>query len=218
MDGAVQFPQSPDVQLQLAIEAVFGSWNNPRAILYRKQNKISDDLGTAVNVQSMIFGNKGNTSATGVAFTRNPANGEKEFYGDYLVNAQGEDVVAGIRNTEPHCRARRKLLALKEAGRGARRAYSPSSRTTIRDMCDIEFTIEQGKLWMLQTRVGKRTAAAALHIAIEMEQEGLITKEEAVQRVDPEQLDQLLHPQFDAKADYDVACQGPQRFSWCCCR
>ena len=194
VDGTVQFPQSPDTQLQLAIEAVFGSWNNPRAILYRKQNKISDDLGTAVNVQSMIFGNKGNTSATGVAFTRHPANGEKEFYGDYLVNAQGEDVVAGIRNTSP-------IAELKETpGLGRKLVAKLEEVFTIlenhfRDMCDIEFTIEQGKLWMLQTRVGKRTAAAALHIALEMEQEGLITKEEAVQRVDPEQLDQLLHPQ-----------------------
>ena len=206
VDGAVQFPQSPDVQLQLAIEAVFGSWNNPRAILYRKQNKISDDLGTAVNVQSMIFGNKGNTSATGVAFTRNPANGEKEFYGDYLVNAQGEDVVAGIRNTSPIAELK-ETPGLEEAGRELEEVFT-ILENHFRDMCDIEFTIEQGKLWMLQTRVGKRTAAAALHIAIEMEQEGLITKEEAVQRVDPEQLDQLLHPQFDAKADYDVVAKG----------
>ena len=206
VDGKVQFPQSPDAQLQLAIEAVFGSWNNPRAILYRKQNKISDDLGTAVNVQSMIFGNKGNTSATGVAFTRNPANGEKEFYGDYLVNAQGEDVVAGIRNTSPIADLKH-VEGLEEAGRELEEVFT-ILENHFRDMCDIEFTIEQGKLWMLQTRVGKRTAAAALHIAIEMEKEGLITKEEAVQRVDPEQLDQLLHPQFDAKADYDVVAKG----------
>ena len=128
----------------------------------------------------MVFGNKGNTSATGVAFTRNPANGEKEFYGDYLVNAQGEDVVAGIRNTEPHRRAQERRRAWKRPDASSKRCSSPW-RTTIRDMCDIEFTIEQGKLWMLQTRVGKRTAAAALHIAIEMDKEGLITKEEAVQ-------------------------------------
>ena len=196
----------PDVQLQLAIEAVFGSWNNPRAILYRKQNKISDDLGTAVNVQSMIFGNKGETSATGVAFTRNPANGEKEFYGDYLVNAQGEDVVAGIRNTSPIADLKT-VEGLEEAGRELEEVFT-ILENHFRDMCDIEFTIEQGKLWMLQTRVGKRTAAAALHIAIEMEKEGLITKEEAVQRVDPDQLDQLLHPQFDADADYDVVATG----------
>ena len=205
-NGVAVFPQDPSVQLLLAIQAVFGSWNNNRAILYRKQNKISDDLGTAVNVQSMIFGNKGNTSATGVAFTRNPANGEKEFYGDYLVNAQGEDVVAGIRNTSPIAELK-ETPGLEEAGRELEEVFT-ILENHFRDMCDIEFTIEQGKLWMLQTRVGKRTAAAALHIAIEMEQEGLITKEEAVQRVDPEQLDQLLHPQFDAKADYDVVAKG----------
>ena len=206
VDGAVQFPQDPMVQLQLAIEAVFGSWNNPRAVLYRKQNKIADDLGTAVNVQSMVFGNKGNTSATGVAFTRNPANGEKEFYGDYLVNAQGEDVVAGIRNTSPIADLKH-VEGLEEAGRELEEVFV-TLENHFRDMCDIEFTIEQGKLWMLQTRVGKRTAAAALHIAIEMEKEGLITKEEAVRRVDPEQLDQLLHPQFDKNASYDVVARG----------
>ena len=204
------FPQNPDVQLRLAIEAVFGSWNNPRATLYRKQNKIADDLGTAVNVQCMVFGNKGETSATGVAFTRNPANGEKEFYGDYLVNAQGEDVVAGIRNTSPIAELKHVDGSARRQAPSSKRSSSPS-RTTIRDMCDIEFTIEQGKLWMLQTRVGKRTAAAALHIAIEMVKEGLITKEEAVCRVDPEQLDQLLHPQFDKNADYDVLATRPER-------
>lgn len=206
IDGVVEFPQDPDVQLQLAIEAVFGSWNNPRAILYRKQNKISDDLGTAVNVQSMIFGNKGDTSATGVAFTRNPANGEKEFYGDYLVNAQGEDVVAGIRNTSPISDLKH-VEGLEDAGCELEEVFT-ILENHFRDMCDIEFTIEQGKLWMLQTRVGKRTAAAALHIAIEMVNEGLITKEEAVTRVDPEQLDQLLHPQFDTNAEYDVVARG----------
>ena len=192
VDGVVEFPQDPMVQLKLAIEAVFGSWNNPRATLYRKQNKISDDLGTAVNVQSMVFGNKGNTSATGVAFTRNPANGEKEFYGDYLVNAQGEDVVAGIRNTSPIAELKN-VEGLEEAGRELEEVFV-ILENHFRDMCDIEFTIEQGKLWMLQTRVGKRTAAAALHIAISMVNEGLISKEEAVMRVNPEQLDQLLHP------------------------
>ncbi len=206
VDGAVQFPQDPNVQLLLAIEAVFGSWNNPRATLYRKQNKISDDLGTAVNVQSMVFGNKGNTSATGVAFTRNPANGEKEFYGDYLVNAQGEDVVAGIRNTSPIADLKH-VEGLEEAGVELEEVFV-TLENHFRDMCDIEFTIEQGKLWMLQTRVGKRTAAAALHIAIEMEKEGLISKKEAVMRVDPEQLDQLLHPQFDKNANYDVVAKG----------
>ncbi len=206
VDGVVQFPQDPMVQLQLAIEAVFGSWNNPRAVLYRKKNKIADDLGTAVNVQSMVFGNKGNTSATGVAFTRNPANGDKEFYGDYLVNAQGEDVVAGIRNTSPIAELK-EVEGLEEAGAQLEEIFEVLENH-FRDMCDIEFTIEQGKLWMLQTRVGKRTAAAALHIAIEMEKEGLITKEEAVMRVEPDQLDQLLHPQFDKDATYDVIARG----------
>ena len=206
VDGVVQFPQDPMVQLQLAIEAVFGSWNNPRAVLYRKKNKIADDLGTAVNVQSMVFGNKGNTSATGVAFTRNPANGDKEFYGDYLVNAQGEDVVAGIRNTSPIAELK-EVAGLEEAGHQLEEIFV-TLENHFRDMCDIEFTIEQGKLWMLQTRVGKRTAAAALHIAIEMEKEGLITKEEAVMRVEPDQLDQLLHPQFDKDATYDVIARG----------
>ena len=206
VDGAVAFPQDPSTQLKLAIEAVFGSWNNPRATLYRQKNKIADDLGTAVNVQSMVFGNKGNTSATGVAFTRNPANGAKEFYGDYLVNAQGEDVVAGIRNTSPIAELKN-VPGLEEAGAQLEGIFV-TLENHFRDMCDIEFTIEQGKLWMLQTRVGKRTAAAALHIAIEMEQEGLITKEEAVSRVDPEQIDQLLHPQFDKNANYDVLARG----------
>lgn len=206
VDGAVAFPQDPMVQLKLAIEAVFGSWGNPRAVLYRKKNKIADDLGTAVNVQSMVFGNKGNTSATGVAFTRNPANGDKEFYGDYLVNAQGEDVVAGIRNTSPIAELKH-VAGLEQAGEELEKIFVVLENH-FRDMCDIEFTIEQGKLWMLQTRVGKRTAAAALHIAIEMEKEGLITKEEAVMRVDPDQLDQLLHPQFDKNASYDVLAKG----------
>ncbi len=206
VDGKVSFPQNPDTQLRLAIEAVFGSWNNPRATLYRKQNKIADNLGTAVNVQCMVFGNKGETSATGVAFTRNPANGEKEFYGDYLVNAQGEDVVAGIRNTSPIAELKH-VDGLQKAGAELEEVFV-TLENHYRDMCDIEFTIEQGKLWMLQTRVGKRTAAAALHIAIEMVKEGLITKEEAVCRVDPEQLDQLLHPQFDKNAEYDVLARG----------
>ena len=206
VDGAVAFPQDPTMQLKLAIEAVFGSWNNPRATLYRKKNKIADDLGTAVNVQVMVFGNKGNTSATGVAFTRNPANGDKEFYGDYLVNAQGEDVVAGIRNTSPISELK-DVPGLEEAGKQLEDVFV-LLENHFHDMCDIEFTIEQGKLWMLQTRVGKRTAAAALHIAIEMEKEGLIDKATAVTRVDPEQLDQLLHPQFDKDATYDVLARG----------
>ena len=205
-DGKVQFPQDPDIQLNLAIRAVFGSWMNDRAQLYRRQNKISDDLGTAVNVQSMVFGNKGDTSATGVAFTRNPASGENEFYGDYLINAQGEDVVAGIRNTSPISELKH-VEGLQEAGRELEGVFK-TLENHYRDMCDIEFTIEQGKLWMLQTRVGKRTAQAALHIAICMEEEGLISKEEAVLRIDPAQLDQLLHPQFDKNATYNVVAKG----------
>lgn len=205
-DGKVTFPQDAMVQLKLAIEAVFGSWNNPRATLYRKKNKIADDLGTAVNVQTMVFGNKGNTSATGVAFTRNPANGQKEFYGDYLVNAQGEDVVAGIRNTSPIAELKT-VDGLEEAGKQLEDIFV-LLEGHFHDMMDIEFTIEQGKLFMLQTRVGKRTAAAALHIAIDMVSEGLITKKEAVKRVAPEQLDQLLHPQFDKNANVDVLARG----------
>ncbi len=204
--GKVVFPQDPDMQLDLAIRAVFGSWNNNRAILYRKQNKIPDDLGTAVNVQAMVFGNKGNTSATGVAFTRNPANGENEFYGDYLVNAQGEDVVAGIRNTSPISELK-EVDGLQEAGKELEEVFDILEKH-YRDMMDIEFTIEQGKLWMLQTRAGKRTAAAALKIAIDMEKEGLISKEEAVTRVNADQLDQILHPQFDPSKEYTVLAKG----------
>ena len=206
VDGKVEFPQDPKVQLQLAIEAVFGSWNNERAVLYRQQNKIDDNLGTAVNVQTMVFGNKGDTSATGVAFTRNPADGKNERYGDFLVNAQGEDVVAGIRNTSPIADLH-KVDALKEAS-DELYAIFEKLEDHFRDMCDIEFTIEQGKLWMLQTRVGKRTAHAALSIAIQMVEEGLITKEEAIMRVEPDQLDQLLHPQFKKGAKYDVLAKG----------
>ena len=205
-DGNAVFPQDPGAQLLLAIQAVFGSWNNDRAVLYRKQNKIPDDLGTAVNVMSMVFGNKGITSATGVAFTRNPADGTKEFYGDYLVNAQGEDVVAGIRNTEPIATLK-ETPGLEKAGAELEDVFR-LLEDHYRDMMDIEFTIEQGRLFMLQTRVGKRTADAALKIAIDMEGEGLITKEEAVDRVDPSQLDQLLHPQFDRSAKYDILCRG----------
>ena len=195
IDGKPVFPHDPSLQLRLAIQAVFGSWMNERACIYRKQHGISDDLGTAVNVQAMAFGNKGDTSATGVAFTRNPADGTKEFYGDFLVNAQGEDVVAGIRNTEPISELKT-TPGLEAAGEELERVFK-TLENHYRDMCDIEFTIEQGKLWMLQTRVGKRTATAALRIAIEMVEEGLITREEAVSRIDPAHLDQLLHPQID---------------------
>ena len=206
IDGKPVFPHDPELQLRLAIQAVFGSWMNERACIYRKQHGISDELGTAVNVQAMAFGNKGETSATGVAFTRNPADGTKEFYGDFLVNAQGEDVVAGIRNTEPIADLK-STPGLESAGEELERVFL-TLEDHYRDMCDIEFTIEQGKLWMLQTRVGKRTAPAALRIAIEMVEEGLITREEAVSRIDPAQLDQLLHPQFDSSKKYDALACG----------
>lgn len=205
-DGKPVFPHDPELQLRLAIQAVFGSWMNERACIYRRQHGISDDLGTAVNVQAMAFGNKGETSATGVAFTRNPADGTKEFYGDFLVNAQGEDVVAGIRNTEPIADLKT-TPGLESAGEELERVFL-TLEDHYRDMCDIEFTIEQGKLWMLQTREGKRTATAALRIAIEMAEEGLITREEAVSRIDPAQLDQLLHPQFDSSKKYEALAFG----------
>lgn len=205
-EGVVDFPQDPDLQLRLAIEAVFDSWNNPRAVLYRRQNGIDEGLGTAVNVQMMVFGNKGDTSATGVAFTRNPATGAKEFYGDFLMNAQGEDVAGGIRNTIPLSELKG-VTGLEEAGAELERDFA-ILEDHFRDMCDVEFTVEQGRLYMLQTRIGKRTAAAALRIAIDMEEEGLIAKEEAVMRVDPGQLDQLLHPQFDEGADFEVLARG----------
>ncbi len=206
VDGKVSFPQDPRLQLQLAIRAVFASWNNSRARLYRKRNEISDDLGTAVNVQAMVFGNKGNTSATGVAFTRNPANGDKAFYGDFLINAQGEDVVAGIRNTQ----SLDELSGIEEFKHVSKELEEifVLLENHYRDMCDIEYTIEQGKLWMLQTRVGKRTAQAALKIAMDMCEEGLISKHEAIMRVDPTQIDQLLHPQINPDAQIDVLCRG----------
>ena len=202
--GKVRFPQDVAQQLHLAIEAVFKSWNNRRAIDYRKMERIPDDLGTAVNVQTMVFGNKGDSSGTGVAFTRNPADGTKEYYGDFLTNAQGEDVVAGIRVTQPLADL---PSVLPEAAAELWNVFETLEQH-YRDMCDIEFTIEQTKLWMLQTRVGKRTARAALKIAVDMVEEGMITREEAVQRIDPAQLDQLLHPQFDVGADYNVAVKG----------
>jgi pyruvate,orthophosphate dikinase len=204
IDGVVAFPQDVSSQLKLSIEAVFKSWMNDRAIYYRKMNKIADDLGTAVNVQAMVFGNKGDTSGTGVAFTRNPADGTNEYYGDFLVNAQGEDVVAGIRLTQPIAQLKD---VLPEAADELWKAFDILEKH-YKDMCDIEFTIEQGKLWMLQTRIGKRTAKAAVKLAVDMESEGLIDKKEAVNRVDPEQLDQLLHPQFDTSAEVEVLAKG----------
>ena len=205
-DGAVAFPQDPEVQLALAVAAVFGSWDCERARLYRRQNNIADDLGTAVNVQAMAFGNKGETSASGVAFTRNPATGKREFYGDYLVNAQGEDVVAGIRNTRP-IEDLRHTPGLEAAGEQLERIFGILEQH-YRDMMDIEFTIEQGKLYMLQTRVGKRTAAAALKIAVDLEREGVITREEALLRINPAQLDQLMHPQIAKGAERNVIARG----------
>src|SRR6266511_2345741 len=182
------FPQEPKEQLRLGIEAVFGSWDNKRAIDYRRKNKIPDDLGTAVNVQSMVFGNKGDDSGTGVAFTRNPANGDPHPYGDYLPNAQGEDVVAGIRNT----------LALDQMGEGRPQAWSELQEDMqklerhYRDMCDIEFTVEQGKLWLLQTRVGKRPAFAEWIMAYDMQDEGLIDVGTALLRLDADRLEELF--------------------------
>ncbi len=190
-----EFPQEPKDQLLEAIKAVFRSWNNDRAILYRKLNDISDSLGTAVNVQSMVFGNSGNNSGTGVAFTRNPANGEDKLFGEFLVNAQGEDVVAGIRTPQP----------ISEMADAFPEVYSQFEKIAVtlenhyRDMQDMEFTVEDRKLFMLQTRNGKRTAAAAVKIAVDLVKEGLIDKETAVMRVEPDQIGQLLHPVFDSE-------------------
>jgi pyruvate,orthophosphate dikinase len=209
-----EFPTDPWEQLWGAISAVFGSWNNPRARTYRKLNNIPADWGTAVNVQSMVYGNMGDDCATGVAFTRDPATGNKMFYGEYLVNAQGEDVVAGIRTPQPvnestKSNPEHKTLQeiMPEAYNELDRIYK-SLEEHYKDMQDIEFTIQRGKLWMLQTRNGKRTAEAAVRIAVEMVEEGLIDKDTAVLRVDPQQLDQLLHPTFDPKAQKEVVAKG----------
>jgi len=191
-----EFPQDPKDQLITAIEAVFRSWDNPRAQYYRRMNNIPYEWGTAVNVQSMVFGNMGDTSGTGVAFTRNPATGEKELYGEYLFNAQGEDVVAGIRTPKP-------ISELEDDNEAIYNEFleiSSKLENHYKDMQDLEFTIEKGKLYILQTRNGKRTAQAALKIAIDMVEEGLITEKEAVLKVEPKQLDTLLHPQFDPEA------------------
>jgi pyruvate,orthophosphate dikinase len=210
------FPQSPREQLWGAVGAVFGSWMNQRAITYRRLNDIPESWGTAVNVQAMVFGNMGETSATGVAFTRNPSTGVRELYGEFLVNAQGEDVVAGIRTPQN----------ITEAARLAAHSDKPSMETLLpsvfaefvratqtlerhyRDMQDMEFTVERGKLWMLQTRSGKRTAKAALRIAVDMAGEGLITRAQAVTRIDPASLDQLLHPTIDPKAERKIFATG----------
>ena len=192
----VDFPQDPKVQLMEAVKAVFRSWDNPRAIYYRRMNDIPGDWGTAVNVQSMVFGNMGETSGTGVAFTRNPSTGEKKLYGEYLLNAQGEDVVAGIRTPEP-------ISHLQEQMPDVYQQFvdiATKLEAHYRDMQDMEYTIERGKLYMLQTRNGKRTAAAALKIAVDLVDEGVLSEEEAVLKVEPKQLDTLLHPNFDAPA------------------
>ncbi|HEX3227271.1 MAG TPA: pyruvate, phosphate dikinase [Gaiellaceae bacterium] len=198
------FPQDAREQLRRAIIAVFDSWKSPRAQVYRRTYDIPDDIGTAVNVVQMVFGNKGDRSATGVCFTRDPSTGEQGVYGEYLVNAQGEDVVAGIRTPQPVEEMRERLPE----------AYDQLLQTMARlehhyrDMQDIEFTIEDGKLYLLQTRSAKRTAAAALKAAVDMTGEGLITREDAIARIDPGQLDQLLHPMLDPKAEFEVAARG----------
>jgi pyruvate,orthophosphate dikinase len=190
------FPQDARQQLAMARDAVFRSWNNPRAVHYRKMNNIPDDLGTAVNVQAMVFGNLGDTSATGVGFTRNPATGAKEFYGEFLINAQGEDVVAGIRTPKPISELQQIMPEVYEQ----LRTITSNLEQHYRDVQDFEFTIQDKKLYMLQTRNGKRTGPAAVRIAVDMVEEGLIDKREAVLRVDPMQLDQLLHPVLDEKS------------------
>jgi pyruvate, orthophosphate dikinase len=215
-ETSAPFPQDPNEQLWGAIGAVFGSWMSQRAITYRRLHGLPETWGTAVNVQAMVFGNMGETSATGVAFTRNPSTGERRLYGEFLINAQGEDVVAGIRTPQEISEAAR-----KESG-----SDKPSMETALpqsyaelvrnaealerhyRDMQDLEFTVERGKLWMLQTRTGKRTAKAALKIAVELASEGLITQEEAIIRIDPGSLDQLLHPTIDPKAERKVLATG----------
>ena len=198
------FPQDPRTQMDMGVEAVFRSWNTERARIYRRRERIPHDLGTAVNICTMVFGNMGENSGTGVCFTRDPSSGHSGVYGDYLENAQGEDVVAGIRNTLP-------LSALKEINKPVYdelRAIMRKLETHYRDMCDIEFTVERGKLWMLQTRVGKRTAAAAFRIATQLLGEKLITRDEALGRVTGDQLTQLMFPQFDAKADKELIARG----------
>ncbi len=204
VESGRDFPQDPRQQLDLAIRAVFESWNTERARIYRRQERIPDELGTAVNVCAMVFGNLGPDSGTGVAFTRDPATGEQGVYGDYLSNAQGEDVVAGIRNTLPLA----DLEHLDQASYDELLNIMATLERHYRDLCDIEFTIERGKLWMLQTRVGKRTAAAAFRIAGQLADEGLIDEDEALQRVTGEQLARLMFPQFDPAAPRDLVARG----------
>src|SRR5882762_1739006 len=210
------FPQEPREQLWGAIGAVFGSWMNQRAITYRRLHAIPESWGTAVNVQAMVFGNMGEDCATGVAFTRDPSTGSNLFYGEFLINAQGEDVVAGIRTPQEITEIARKEAgsvkpsmehAMPAAFKELTRIYGALEKH-YRDMQDMEFTVEQGKLWMLQTRNGKRTAKAALRIAVELANEGLISKKDAVSRIDPASLDQLLHPTIDPSAKRDVIATG----------
>lgn len=202
--AGIEFPQDPIEQLIKAVEAVFNSWDNNRAKLYRKLHKIDDNMGTAVNIQVMVFGNMGNDCGTGVAFTRNPSTGVKELYGEYLVNAQGEDVVAGIRTPQP----------ISKLSQDMPQAFEQFVKTCnlledhYKDMQDIEFTIERGKLYILQTRNGKKTAAAAVKIAVDMVKEGIISKEEAIGRIDINQVDQLLHPTIDNSVDYEIIAKG----------
>ncbi|WP_246658001.1 pyruvate, phosphate dikinase [Afipia massiliensis] len=210
------FPQDPHAQLWGAVGAVFSSWMNARAVTYRRLHDIPESWGTAVNIQSMVFGNMGDTSATGVAFTRNPSTGEKRLYGEFLINAQGEDVVAGIRTPQDITEYARKEsgsdkasmeVAMPDAFKELTRIYTLLEKH-YRDMQDMEFTVEQGKLWMLQTRNGKRTAKAALRIAVDFANEGLITRKDAIMRIDPASLDQLLHPTIDPVAKRDVIATG----------
>ncbi|WP_425992050.1 pyruvate, phosphate dikinase [Afipia sp. DC4300-2b1] len=215
-ETGADFPQDPHAQLWGAIGAVFSSWMNARAVTYRRLHDIPESWGTAVNIQSMVFGNMGDTSATGVAFTRNPSTGEKRLYGEFLINAQGEDVVAGIRTPQDITEYARKEsgsdkasmeVAMPDAFKELTRIYTLLEKH-YRDMQDMEFTVEQGKLWMLQTRNGKRTAKAALRIAVDLANEGLITKKDAITRIDPASLDQLLHPTIDPVAKRDVIATG----------
>ena len=199
------FPQDPKKQLMEAVRAVFRSWDNPRANTYRRMNDIPHSWGTAVNVQSMVFGNMGETSGTGVAFTRNPATGEKKLYGEFLMNAQGEDVVAGIRTPQP-------ISALADTMPEVYNQFVDISSRLEKhygDMQDMEFTIENGKLYMLQTRNGKRTAQAALKVAVDLVDEGVCTKEQAVMKVEPKQLDALLHPTFNPKKRSRLLLRSP---------
>ncbi|MEI7759294.1 MAG: pyruvate, phosphate dikinase [Thermoleophilia bacterium] len=198
------FPQDPREQLRRAYRAVFDSWDAPRARVYRRHHRLPDDIGTAVNVVQMVFGNKGNSSGTGVCFTRDPSTGEAVLFGEFLINAQGEDVVSGIRTPEP-------ISAMREQmpeAYGLLLTTLDGLEAHYRDMQDIEFTVEEGRLFLLQTRTGKRTATAALRVAVEMVAEGVISREEAVARIDPEQLDQLLHPMLDPTVEVEVAAQG----------